>query len=242
MKKALKAALNKENFFPSIIGAFFNPFYFARKGLYVHIKSLAPAIKASVLDVGCGSKPYRELFHCDEYIGMEIDTPEARLSKKADVFYDGIRMPFTEGRFDAIIASQVLEHVFEPDRFIKEINRILKPGGSLLITVPFVWDEHERPIDYARYSSFGLGYLLEKHGFQIVRSVKSLPDARLFFQLINCSIYKKTCGYPLVLRMLATCTVMAAVNIVGEIVWRMFPKNPDLYLDNVVLARKGIGI
>jgi SAM-dependent methyltransferase len=66
----------------------------------------------------------------------------------------------------------VLEHVFNPDDFLNEVNRVLKPSGKLLLTVPFVWDEHEQPYDYARYSSFGLRSLLEKHGFSIVKHEK----------------------------------------------------------------------
>ena len=54
------------------------------------------------------------------------------------------------------MCNQVLEHVFNPDDFVREIARVLKPGGALLLTVPFVWNEHEQPYDYARYSSFGL--------------------------------------------------------------------------------------
>lgn len=62
----------------------------------------------------------------------------------------------------------------------------------LLITVPFVWDEHEQPHDFARYTSFGLRHLLEKSGFEIIEHRKSVCDIRVVFQLLNGYIYKKT--------------------------------------------------
>ncbi|RME57501.1 class I SAM-dependent methyltransferase, partial [Candidatus Parcubacteria bacterium] len=152
---------------------FINPFYFARKGLAGHIADLADRVTGKTLDVGCGSKPYESLYASSEYIGLEYDTPENRASKEADFFYDGETFPFESASFDSVVANEVFEHVFNPDRFLDEVHRVLKSGGRLLMTMPFVWDEHEQPHDFARYSSFGIRYLLEKHGFEIVDQRKS---------------------------------------------------------------------
>src|SRR3546814_6951319 len=57
----------------------------------------------------------------------------------------------------------------------------------LLLTVPFVWDEHEQPYDYARYSTFGLKSLLERNGFNVLTQKKLLADSSILFQLINRS-------------------------------------------------------
>lgn len=92
--------------------------------------------------------------------------------------------------YGGVICNQVLEHVFNPDLFLQEIFRVLKPGGKLLMTVPFVWDEHEQPWDYARYSSFGLRSLLERNGFIVDEQRKTNADARVLFQLINAYLYK----------------------------------------------------
>jgi SAM-dependent methyltransferase len=130
----------------------------------------------------------------------------------------------------------VLEHVFNPDEFIEEINRVLKIGGKLLLTVPFVWDEHEQPYDYARYSSFGLKHLLENHNFKIIESKKSISDFRVIIQLINGYIYKKSKKYFL-LKQLAQLIFIFPFNIIGLIL-KTFPGNTDLYLDNIILAEK----
>ena len=129
------------------------------------------------------------------------------------------------------------DSVFNPDEFLSEINRALKIDGKFLLTVPFVWDEHEQPYDYARYSSFGLKALLERHGFEVIKHHKSVNDFRVIFQLVNAYLYKTTERIPLV-RQLTTVTLCAIINSLGIVISSILPKNNDLYLDNIILARK----
>ncbi len=234
MFSRLKSLIREQDFNPRGIGLLVNPFYFARKGLHQHIVALAPLVHGRILDVGCGSKPYRKYFNASEYIGLEI---EGR-NKLADRHYDGQVFPFKDGEFDSVFTSQVLEHVFNPEEFFLEINRVLKGGGLLLLTVPFIWDEHEQPFDYARYSSFGLRHLLESHGFEIVDHKKSMDDIRVVFQMINAYIYKKTITRSARLNLLLTLILMVPFNLLGEFFAKILPGNNDLYLDNIILARK----
>ncbi len=238
---SLRGYYRHKQFFPGGIGIFINPFYFARKGLAKHISELAKNITGKTLDVGCGTKPYAHLYRSAEYVGLEIDTPANRASKNADYFYDGSQFPFADATFDSMVANEVFEHVFNPDRFLDEAARVLKPGGMALLTLPFVWDEHEQPYDFARYSSFGIKSLLERHGFEIVEQRKSTDDIRVIFQLLNTYIFKKTSTGSAWLRLLMTLLVMAPINILGELLYFITPRNPDLYLDNIVLARKAAG-
>jgi SAM-dependent methyltransferase len=238
IKKKLREYYAAVSFFPGILGLFLNPFYFARKGLASHISAIANNITGLTLDVGCGTKPYQKLFASTTYWGLEIDTPESRKSKHADYFYDGKVFPFEDSKFDSIVANQVFEHVFNPEDFLNESYRILKPEGKILMTVPFVWDEHEQPYDFARYSSFGLKALLEKHGFEIIEQRKSISDIRVIFQLINAYIFKVTCTKNKWLNLVLTILLMAPFNIIGELIGLITPNNPDLYLDNILLAKK----
>jgi len=238
MIRLLKDIYRREAYFPGILGLFINPFYFARKGLAFHIKTLGALIKGKVLDIGCGTKPYEAVYSVNQYIGLEYDTPENRKKKKADYFYDGKKFPFGDETFDSAVANQVFEHVFNPEEFLVEINRILKTKGILLLTVPFVWDEHEQPRDFARYTSFGLNALLEKSGFEIVEHRKSIDDVRVIFQLINAYIYKIVMGKQKVIDVLLTVLLIAPFNIIGSILGKVLPRNSDLYLDNIFVAKK----
>lgn len=228
----------RQQFRPGAAGMLVNPFYFARRELFRHVSAFASAIHGAVLDVGCGQKPYADLFKATRYVGLEIDSEEARRTKKADAFYDGTTFPFADGEFDSVVTNQVFEHVFTPELFLQETKRVLKNNGTLLMTVPFVWDEHEQPYDFARYSSFGLKALLERNGFEIVEHRKSVNDIRIVFQLLNAYLYKKMMTSSKIVNLLLTIFIMGPVNITGEIVGFLLPKNDDLYLDNVVLARK----
>ena len=234
----LRAIYDREMFDPGIVGLFVNPFYFARKGLIAAIRGTAHQIKGKTLDVGCGQKPYQDLFATSEYVGLELDTPVNRQHKRADFYYDGTTFPFDPDSFDSVICNQVLEHVPDSCAFLAEIRRVLKPDGALLLTVPFVWDEHEQPHDYVRYSSFGLKRLLNAQGFTIIEYRKTMTDLRTVFQLINAYLYKKTVTPNGYLNLMAALILMAPFNLAGEILGRLLPSNEDLYLDNVVLARK----
>ena len=238
MFKYLKNMYRQQSFCPGNVGFFTNPFYFARRGLYKAIKDFSPYLNGRLLDIGCGTKPYAKLFFCDEYIGLEIDSPETRLKDIANFYYDGTTFPFEGEQFDSVLCNQVFEHVFNPDFFISEISRVLKPSGKLLLSVPFVWDEHEQPNDYARYTSFALKFMLEKHGFRLISQIKTCADATIIFQLINAYLYKIFINRSMVVQLFLTATVIAFFNITGVIIGKIFPKNTDLYLDNVVLAEK----
>jgi SAM-dependent methyltransferase len=238
MLNKLRAIYRREMFFPSILGVFFNPFYFARSGLNTAMIKMSTEIEGDLLDVGCGTKPYKEIFKVASYTGLDIDSKTNREIGIADDFYDGERFPYQDSSFDSVLCNQVLEHVFNPDEFLTEINRVLKPEGQLLLTVPFVWDEHEQPFDYARYSSFGLRALLEKNGFKVIRHEKLGADATTLFQLTNAYLFKVIRSWPRALNLLFTITVIATINLVGIIARRLLPANPDLFLDHVVLAKK----
>ena len=238
MMQTLKRYILAQQYTPGFSGIWVNPFYLARRGLLEEINKMAPKMKGRLLDIGCGRKPYRNLFRVDEYLGLEIDSPENRANKSADFFYNGELFPFENEIFDGAICNQVLEHVFTPDRFLGEIHRVLKPGGKLLLTVPFVWDEHEQPHDYARYTSFGLRSLLEKNGFEMLEHRKINADIRVLFQLTNAYLYKVLWTRWSVVNLLICAMVMAPFNILGLLLCKLIPGNPDLYLDQVVLVRK----
>jgi SAM-dependent methyltransferase len=238
MIRRLLRAWRAQAFNPSLLGAFVNPFFLARRGLWAEMVELGAHARGRLLDVGCGTQPYRVLFDVPEYIGLEIDSPEARERGVADAFYDGDQFPFNDEHFDTVVCNQVLEHVFNPDRFIAETCRVLKPGGRLLLTVPFVWDEHEQPYDFARYSSFGLRSLLERNGFSVIAHHKLLPDVSVIFQLLNAYLYKVLLSRRPLVNKLITAIVMAPISLIGLALGKVLPRNEDLFLDQGVVAER----
>lgn len=235
---ALRTRWQKEQFQPGWLGLLVNPFFFARRGLMRELRDLLPELQGEVIDVGCGRMPYRALVPAARYIGVDVDTPVTRELAVADVFYDGRTLPFADTSFDGALCSQVLEHVFEPEPFLREIRRVLRPGGRMLLTVPFVWDEHEQPHDFARYSSFGLRALLERNGFEVVQQRKSVADARALAQLASGWLFKATRTRVKALNLLAQLGLIAPVNVMGAMAGALLPRNEDFFLDNVVLARR----
>lgn len=237
----IKDFLLKEQYQPSMAGLFVNPFYFARKSIFENVKRFSAEVRGVTLDIGCGSKPYSNLLHTESYIGMDVEvTGHNHLNSKIDVFYDGVNIPFSDNYFDSIVCFEVLEHVFNADMFLKEAFRVLKPGGKAIFTVPFIWDEHEQPYDFARYSSFGLAHLFGKNGFSIIKSRKYLCDLRLLFLLFNTYIYKIVRKIiPNKLSMLLILPISSLSNLIG-CVFYLFPRNSDLYYGNIFIIAKPV--
>jgi len=236
---SLRERLRREQFAPGWLGLFVNPFFIARRGLARELSDLLPQLTGEVLDVGCGRKPYRAQVPASRYVGVDVDTTVTRALAAADVFYDGRTLPFADESFDGLLCSQVLEHVFTPEAFVQELRRVLRPGGRLVLAVPFVWDEHEQPHDFARYSSFGLRALLERNGFEIVEQRKSAADARAVAQIASAWLYKVTRSRHRGLNLLAQLVLLAPVNALGLVAGAVLPRHADFFLDNVVLARAG---
>ena len=120
---------------------------------------------ARVLDVGAGDQPYRELFGHVEYVTSDWAHSVHPGAQRVDIVAPADDLPVEEGSFDAVVCTQVLEHVAEPADVLAELFRVLRPGGTLYITVPLAWEEHEAPYDFYRYTRFGLAHLLAGAGF-----------------------------------------------------------------------------
>lgn len=149
---------DRQNFRPSWYSIFFNPYFIARWHLFKKIRAFAASVSDNkkILDVGCGNKPYKDLFKNDVYAGIDIEGGgHSRSSKKPDKFFDGQSIPYADEEFDIAISTQVLEHAQNPEKLLSEMARVLKRDGVLFLTMPFVWDEHEEPFDFRRFTSFG---------------------------------------------------------------------------------------
>ena len=133
------------------------------------LKKNAGHLRGKVLDLGCGRKPFREIIekHCTKYVGLEYPATLHGL-QHVDVVGNALILPFQNASFDSVVSFAVLEHVPEPEQFLAEACRVLAPGGKALLMTPLMWGEHEPPHDYYRYTRYGLRYLAEKVGFEVI--------------------------------------------------------------------------
>jgi SAM-dependent methyltransferase len=118
-----------------------------------------------VLDAGAGEAPYREFFEDCDYRTHDWPGSPHTGAAQADVIADIAELPLEDASLDAIVCTEVLEHVRGPHRAAAELRRVLAPGGRLMVTVPFVGELHEEPYDFQRFTSYGLQALLEDAGF-----------------------------------------------------------------------------
>jgi SAM-dependent methyltransferase len=124
---------------------------------------------ARILDAGAGEGQYAHRFTRQRYYGVDLAVGDKAWDySKLDAVADLTALPFRAGIFDAAINMVTLEHLREPSLALAEIARTLAPGGRLLIAAPHEWEVHQAPHDYFRYTRFGLQYLLEKAGLEVV--------------------------------------------------------------------------
>lgn len=137
--------------------------FIPRKILRDTVREFGSQLGGKVLDVGCGSQQYRQFLNYRQYFGIEWS-----VDKRPPVVADVTQIPFCDGAFDSALCTEVLEHLPEPGRCLDEIHRVVRPGGSVFVTAPMTVHTHSEPHDFYRYTEYGLRYLLEKHGFEIV--------------------------------------------------------------------------
>ena len=130
-------------------------------------ESLDPG--ARLLDAGAGEGQYAPHFARQRYCAVDLAVGDAgwdysRLHAIADLR----ALPFAAGVFQAAVHIVTIEHLREPAAALAEMARVLQPGGRLLLVAPHEWEVHQAPHDYFRYTRYGLTYLLEKAGFELL--------------------------------------------------------------------------
>ena len=133
--------------------------------IYRHIAKTIPAYKGKVLDVGCGQSPYKFLLNASEtkYFGVDIVDAEKFDYNNTDITpFNGVDIPFEDKMFDALICTEVLEHVQHYQKLIDEMHRVMKPGAVGIVTIPWSARYHYAPYDYFRYTPSSLKTMFEK--------------------------------------------------------------------------------
>jgi SAM-dependent methyltransferase len=143
--------------------------FFIKSSIFNSLKIFLPDLTGYLLDVGCGQMPYKSLVtsppsRVTRYIGLDLKGNSIHKNNPDITWKDG-KIPLSDNAVDCAICTEVLEHCIDPDKVLMEIYRVLKPGGLLFFTVPFLWPLHEVPYDNYRYTPFSLEFHLKKSGF-----------------------------------------------------------------------------
>jgi SAM-dependent methyltransferase len=161
-----------------------------------HIRKLPEGVRAlmpdlrlrggeRVLDYGCADMPYRHLLPAGvEYVGADL----AGNTDAHVILADDGRVPVPDASFDAVLSTQVLEHVRDPTLYLGECCRVVRPGGRLLLTTHGVFPYHPDPADYWRWTCEGLRSEVEGAGFDIVRFEGVIGLAATGLQLFQDAI------------------------------------------------------
>jgi len=226
-------------------GTWLHPRYLSNRAIRIALEKYVSHAHGALLDIGCGYKPYKNLFkpHVTQHIG--VDVPSTMHGIEAiDIAGTALNLPVADGTFDTVLATEVLEHVPDPSRMLCEISRVLRPGGNLILSVPFHEPLHEIPYDFYRYTDISLRYLLEQQGFQ-VEGIQRRGGIVLVLTHLFCSyLYRQfgSTGYPHHMKVRPIVGVFViAVCAIGQIIGGLLdPILADEFdtLGFVVLARK----
>lgn len=241
MKNKIKDFYIKQLFLPNFWSIFINPIFICRKKLSNTIKKHSHHMNGKMLDFGCGNKPYKEFFQVDEYIGLEFEGCEYDTTQtEIEMLYDGKNIPFEDDYFDSIYCSEVFEHLLNLEEILMELNRVLKIDGKMLISIPFMNEEHPQPIDFARYTSFGIKYLLEKHGFEVLISEKIPGFFESFLQIWNFYLGRIVLPKNHYIKSILAIFIIFPFNLLAIIISKikLFPEYKEFYINNVIVAQK----
>jgi SAM-dependent methyltransferase len=163
---------HSENAFTSLVPCIGNyETYLVRASIPQAVNQVKDQFHGNLLEVGAGSSPYEDLIMASgkisEYIKLDFASSDYHKGHDLDLTWDGKTIPLDRHSIDSVIMTEVLEHVHRPGELLQEVRRVLKPGGVLFLTVPFIWPMHELPFDYHRFTPIALRTYLEEADFNV---------------------------------------------------------------------------
>ncbi len=192
---------------------------------------LAEAQPGRVLDIGSGDRwigghlPAGAHYVALDYPATGRDLYDAR----PDVFADAVSLPFADASFDAVVCLEVLEHVPDPAKVMREIARVLKPGARAWLSIPFLYPLHDAPFDFQRHTEFGIRRDAGQAGLEIVHVGASLHAVRSAGLLACLALAGGVSAAPpwlAALLIAPTALIVLAVNLAAfgvRLVWPDWP-------------------
>ena len=213
----------------------FHPQWFVFKDNNRNLSEISSYVKGKVLDIGCSDKKVREFLSDDcQYIGLDYyKTAIEWYHSSPDAFGDAQNLPFKDKSIDSVLLLDVLEHLPAPENCIREINRVLITGGIFIIQVPFIYPLHDTPLDFQRWTLFGLRELINNNGFTIVHEKYEGNPLESAGLLMNIAICKTVLNWmrkkhPAAVSVVLLPVIIFCINVATKIVSYICP--PDSFM------------
>ena len=188
----------------------------------------------ALLDIGCGEKWKSDLIghYVERYVG--VDHADSFHDRSAiDRIGSAYALPATDGEFDCVLCTAVLEHLEEPQAALVEAFRVLKPGGYAVYSVPLFWHLHEEPRDFFRFTRYGIEHLFTKAGFELIEN-KALSGFWATFGS-EFNYYLNSFKWGIFRPFISLCT---ALNNLGFLILEKLHRNEKWTWMYLVIARK----
>lgn len=202
-------------------------------------------LPGDLLDVGAGNGKLKEILpDTTNYIGLDYPVTVAKgYTGVISVYGDGMALPFKDGSFDTVAMLDVLEHIPDAAKAFQESARVLRPGGELIIKVPFLYPLHDRPHDFHRWTSHGLRRLAELQGMRVKycgyfgepgESLALIANLGLCTGILTAMEKRKYC----VLFAPFIMVLVPLINVFGYVISKIFPKDDLMPLGYAVVLVK----
>jgi SAM-dependent methyltransferase len=207
-----------------------------------HLKELPPG---RILDIGCADRWVEAQLPAQcEYIGLDYYATGKYLYRaRPDLFADAAALPLPDACIDVVVMLEVLEHLFLPGKALHEIARVLRPGGRLLLSVPFLYPVHDAPFDFQRYTVHGLTRELEFSGLRLEQVESSLGSAQTAgligsLALGGMAMQAWRRRRAAVVLIPAVCLMIPLVNLLAWLGGKLLPDWPAITAGYHVVASK----
>jgi SAM-dependent methyltransferase len=176
-----------------------DPHFLHLRSLFSDLEKASVHARGKLLDIGCGNKPYEALFasHVRQHIGCDVVQSSDR---RVDVICPATDLPFEDASYDTVLITQVIEHVADHRALLAEGSRVLREGGTLILSGPLYWPLHEEPFDFFRFTEHGLRFLLEGAGFVVVETRRNGGKWALCGQVLIHTIQETRLNRPFLVR------------------------------------------
>ena len=170
----------------------FHPQWLLARNGKAFFKSILSQLEGTVLDVGCGHRNARTfLDHKASYIGLDnYHTAVVWYGSTPDIYAQAEALPLAGASIHHVLLLDVLEHIPDPGNCLREIHRVLLPRGKLIIQLPFLYPLHDTPLDFNRWTVYGITRLLEQCGFIVTETHHDGSPLETAGMLLNLALCK----------------------------------------------------